>query len=80
MKAHYYPSTDSEDVEQAPCGSWLGEGSSLTGFWGNVTCRRCFKSKGKITSAAEADEDFIVKQMGEMADFISAQESKRTTL
>jgi hypothetical protein len=71
MSTHYYPYIgDLEELEQAPCGTWLGENSEFTGEWGWVTCGRCIRSKERLIVAIEADEREIVKQMGEMAEFM----------
>lgn len=75
MTTHFAPFTDLEDVEQAPCGTWLGESSELSGYWAMVDCRLCQKRKSNITKAAAAEERAIVEQMGEMADFMRAERS-----
>ncbi|MGW7235814.1 hypothetical protein ACWGIE_21900 [Pseudomonas fulva] len=73
MKTHFTPFTDPEDVEQAPCGTWLGESSKLSGDWANVDCRLCQKRKNNIIKAAAVEERAIVKQMGDMAAFMRGQ-------
>ncbi|MBF8764165.1 hypothetical protein IR009_02880 [Pseudomonas putida] len=73
MKTHFAPFTDPEDVEQAPCGTWLGESSELSGDWTNVDCRLCQKRKKNIIKAAAVEERAIVEQMGDMAAFMRAQ-------
>lgn len=73
MKTHFAPFTDLEDVEQAPCGTWLGESSELSGDWAKVDCRRCHKRKSSITKAIAAEEHAMVEQMGDMAAFMRAQ-------
>ncbi|WP_349975147.1 hypothetical protein [Pseudomonas sp. WHRI 8519] len=73
MKTHFVPFTDLEDVEQASCGTWLGESSELSGDWAEVDCLLCQKHKTKIIAAAEAEERFIVEQMGDMAAVMRAQ-------
>lgn len=75
MKTHFAPFTDLEDLEQAPCGTWLGEASELSGDWAKVDCQLCQKHKEKILASAEAEERFIVEQMGDMAAFMRAQSS-----
>ncbi|MDM9601390.1 hypothetical protein QTN23_26675 [Pseudomonas shirazica] len=67
MKTHFAPFTDLEDIEQAPCGTWLGEASELSGDWAEVDCLLCQRRKEKILASAEAEERFIVEQMGHMA-------------
>ncbi|MBK4999497.1 hypothetical protein IAE37_001773 [Pseudomonas sp. S31] len=73
MKTHFAPFTDLEDLEQAPCGTWLGESSELSGDWTMVDCRLCKKRKERIASAAAAEDRAIVEQMGNMATFMRAQ-------
>ncbi|MGN8259458.1 hypothetical protein ACLEJW_09010 [Pseudomonas sp. SMSB3] len=73
MKTHFAPFTDLDDLEQAPCGTWLGESSELSGDWAKVDCQRCHKLKSSITKALAAEEHTIVEQMGDMAAFMRAQ-------
>lgn len=75
MKTHFAPFTDLEDIEQAPCGTWLGEASELSGDWAKVDCLLCQKHKAKIISAAVAEERAIVEQMGDMANFMRSEDS-----
>lgn len=74
MKTHYDPHPHGEESEeQAVCGTWLGETSDLSGDWSRVDCRRCIRGKGKISQSVAAEEDAIVQQMGDMADFMREQ-------
>ncbi|AVH38030.1 hypothetical protein AL532_17620 [Pseudomonas monteilii] len=73
MKTHFAPFTDLEDIEQAPCGTWLGESPELSGDWSEVDCLLCQKRKERIVAAAADEERFIIEQMGEMAAFMRAQ-------
>lgn len=73
MKTHFAPFTDVEDIEQAPCGTWLGEAPSLSGDWAVVDCRLCHSRRERIIAAAADEERFIVEQMGDMAAFMRAQ-------
>ncbi|WP_323157843.1 hypothetical protein [Pseudomonas fulva] len=73
MKTHFAPFTDLDDLEQAPCGTWLGECSEVSGDWANVDCRLCQKRKNNIIKAAAVEERAIVEQMGDMAAFMRAQ-------
>lgn len=75
MKTHFAPFTDLEDLEQAPCGTWLGEASELSGDWAKVDCLKCQNHKYRISSAAAAEESAIVEQMGDMAAFMRAADS-----
>lgn len=73
MKTHYHPHPQGECEEQAVCGIWLGEASSLSGEWSRVDCQRCVRSKVKISLSAAAEEDAIGRQMGDMANFMREQ-------
>lgn len=75
MKTHFTPFTDLEDIEQAPCGTWLGEASELSGDWAEVDCLLCKKRRERIIAAAADEERFIVDQMGNMAAFMRAEDS-----
>ena len=75
MKTHFAPFTDLEDLEQAPCGTWLGESSELSGDWAMVDCGLCKKRRERIITAAADEERFIVEQMGDMAAFLRAEGS-----
>lgn len=73
MKTHYAPFTDLEGLEQAPCGTWLGDDSGLSGDWAKVDCQRCQSRKEKIIGPAAAEERAIVEQMGDMAAFMRSE-------
>lgn len=73
MKTHFAPFTDLDDIEQAPCSTWLGESSELSGDWATVDCRLCKKRRERIISAIADEERFTVEQMGDMAAFMRAQ-------
>ncbi|HEN8726635.1 TPA: hypothetical protein U8214_000482 [Pseudomonas putida] len=73
MTTHFAPFTDLDDLEQAPCGTWLGESSELSGDWALVDCRLCTKRRERIIAAAADEERFIVEQMGDMAAFMRAE-------
>jgi hypothetical protein len=75
VKTHFAPFTDLEDIEQAPCGNWLGESSELSGDWARVDCRLCKKRRERIIAAAADEERFIVEQMGDMAAFMREEGS-----
>lgn len=72
MKTHFAPFTDLEDIEQAPCGTWLGEAPELSGDLAEVDCLLCQRRKDRIITAAADEERFIVEQMGDMAAFMRA--------
>ncbi|MEG0635785.1 MAG: hypothetical protein RR517_25040 [Pseudomonas sp.] len=73
MKTHFATFTDLEDIEQAPCGTWLAEASDLSGDWAKVDCLLCQKRKKQIIASAEAEEHAIVEQMGDMAAFMHSE-------
>jgi hypothetical protein len=75
VKTHFAPFTDLDDLEQAPCGTWLGESSELSGDWAMVDCRLCKKRRERIIAGAADEEHFIVEQMGDMAAFMLAEGS-----
>ena len=72
MQTHFDPYVDTEDdpPEIANCGTRLGEECDLTWRWANVTCKRCLRSKARLTRQHEETEKIIVQQMGDMADFM----------
>ncbi|MFG0409535.1 hypothetical protein [Pseudomonas sp. FYR_11] len=72
MKTHFAPFTDLDDLEQAPCGTWLGESSELSGDWSTVDCQLCKKRRERIIAAVSDEDRFIVEQMGDMAAFMRA--------
>ncbi|KXS54675.1 MAG: hypothetical protein AWU57_936 [Marinobacter sp. T13-3] len=69
MATHYNPSHDNDEVEQAACGTWVGETSDFTGDWRRVTCRKCLRGQDRIMGVAVETEKDIVEQMGSMADY-----------
>ena len=81
MKTHFFAGPGGDDIERAPCGTWLGEGSGLSGMWEKVDCRRCQAMKAQIIESAATEERAIVEQMGDMANFMrsTCQESKPET-
>lgn len=72
MATHFDPYPDDDEVEQAPCGTWLGEASNGSSSWANVDCGLCQKMKTKISAAHAANEAAIVEQMGDMAAYMRA--------
>lgn len=77
MKTHFFSGPGSDDIEQAPCGTLLGEGSGLSGMWERVDCRRCQARKEKIIDTAATEERAIVEQMGDMAAFMRDEGGKQ---
>jgi hypothetical protein len=77
MKTHFFAGPGADDIERAPCGTWLGEGSGLSGMWERVDCRRCQALKEKIIDTAATEERAIVEQMGDMAAFMRAKDGRQ---
>ncbi|WMW04166.1 hypothetical protein [Pseudomonas entomophila] len=77
MRTHFATSADLDDIEQAPCGTWLGEHSQLSGNWARVDCLLCQKRKENITRSAQAEEHAIIEQMGEMAECMRADSAEQ---
>lgn len=75
MKTHYYPFGFPEDTEQAPCGTWFGIDSDVSGFWENVTCSKCKRNKKRIMKAIDVDEKSIIEQMGDMVEFMQREKT-----
>lgn len=75
MAAHFYPYQDDDEADQAPCGTWLGDSSELTGNWALVDCRRCLNNKPKIMAGHAGNEAAIIAQMGDMARHMAAKEA-----
>ncbi|MAB24945.1 MAG: hypothetical protein CMK78_11440 [Pseudomonadales bacterium] len=77
MKTHYMPyQYETEDIERAPCGTWLGEDSGVTGILEIVTCAKCIKKSAKILQSAKTQEEAILAQMGSMADFMRRKQAQ----
>ena len=70
MKTHFDPYMDDEFYDgPAPCGTIIGEEYNSTSLWEAVTCKRCLKKKAKLVVWFKETEEFIIDQMGDMADF-----------
>jgi len=72
VRTHFYPYSDGDDIEQTPCGTWIGESSAVSNQWTHVDCRLCIKNKTKIVASHQEQERAIVEQMGDMANFMSS--------
>ena len=79
MRTHFTGGLGGDDVEQAGCGTWLGEASNLSGDWVRVDCALCLKRKAKITKQHEVEERAIVEQMGDMAAFMKRNQPEAHT-
>lgn len=42
--------------------------------WDEVTCKKCLRLKDAVIEGQKADEEIIVQQMGEMAEFLKDNE------
>lgn len=73
MRTHFYPYSGGDDIEQAHCGTWIGENSAVSNQWALVDCQLCIRNKLRIVAAYQAEERAIVEQMGDMAEFMRAQ-------
>lgn len=69
MATHFDPQPNDDAADQAPCGTWLGDSSELSGNWAHVDCRLCLKRKPKIMAAHSMEESDIIEQMGDMAAY-----------
>lgn len=74
MRTHFYPYSPDDDIEQVQCSTWIGESSAVSNQWAQVDCRLCIRNKAKIVAGHQGNERAIVQQMGEMAEFIRAQQ------
>lgn len=76
----YFNSDCHDAPEKSSCGTigfWDGDSDEdcyqSTNVWDKVTCKKCLKQKERLQKGFESDEKEIVKQMGEMADFMSKE-------
>ena len=46
---------------------------NATDDWKLVTCKKCLRLKEQYIAGVKADEEAIVQQMGEMADFFKKE-------
>lgn len=71
---HFDPYFDTDGMDEnlkASCGvTYSEEYASGTMMWEDVTCKRCLKMKNRLQEDFEASERHIVRQMGEMVDFL----------
>lgn len=71
-KVHYNASHDGIEEsysERAMCGVKVGENYDFHYDWRYVTCKLCLRNRDKIESAVRVEEESIVDQLGDMADF-----------
>jgi len=46
---------------------------NATDNWEKVTCKNCLRLKDAVIAGIKSDEEAIIKQMGDMADFFEKQ-------
>lgn len=63
-KTHYFP-FGLEESESAPCGTFIPDDGYTSAYWTRVTCKRCWKSKDRISASIDADEQSILASMDE---------------
>ena len=63
-KTHYLP-FGLEEAETSPCGTLIPEDGYTSAYWSCVTCKRCWKSKYRISASVDADEQSILASMDE---------------
>lgn len=63
-KTRYYP-FGLEEGESAPCGTFIPEDGYTSGSWSGVTCRRCWRSKDRMMTSIDADEQSILASLEE---------------
>lgn len=75
MKLHFDPYRETgEDCIHALCGTVVGEEYESTTLWIEVTCKRCLVGKKKINEWVKETEKAIIKEMGDMANFMMNEE------
>ena len=67
MKTHF---GDVEYGEWSVCNT-LPEDVELTDDWSEVTCKRCLKKKQRYLELERVNEEHIIREMGDMADFFN---------
>jgi len=60
--------------DETLCG-YIGEEvcENATDDWDFVTCKKCLRLKERYIEGCKIDEENIIKQMGEMADFFEKE-------
>lgn len=66
----YFNDEYHECPEKAPCGIRVGENYQAANEFKNVTCKRCLNQQNRLTQNFQNNEQEIIKQMGEFADFL----------
>lgn len=79
MTTHYDPYSETLHGDITACGTVVGDKYSASANWNHVDCRRCQKQKDRIVKTVEREEEAIIKQMGEFADFVSKQDPEGVT-
>jgi hypothetical protein len=75
MKTHYGLVTEDYYDENTPCGlKDIGDEIPLSTDWEMISCKKCLKMKDRIIAGIKADEEVIVKQMGDFVKFVEREE------
>lgn len=74
-KTHYSNEPDIEEsyAETAWCGTPVGENYLFDSRWAHVTCQRCLRYRVKIENSVKVQEQDIVNQLGDMAEYFSKE-------
>jgi len=61
--------------EETLCGYPVGDSLEeyVTDCWNDISCKRCLRLKDAVVKGQEADEQAIIAQMGDMADFFKEE-------
>lgn len=80
MKTHYDPympsslyPNEEEPPEFTYCGTITGEEYYCTNSWDRVTCKKCLKGRDRIALIVNKQEEIIINQMGDMAEFFNKE-------
>lgn len=84
MKIHYgyiYNAGDYETkimcCEQTACGIDTEKTiENVTEDWDCVSCKKCLKLKDAVIQGKKRDEEIIIKQMGDFAEWMERQEKQ----
>lgn len=76
MVIHFDGYTNPADLEDVPegltdCGVNIPKNYYFSSNWDKVSCKRCLRQKNNILKSYKINEDAIVKEMGDMADFFN---------
>lgn len=66
---------DEEYGEWILCNTKYVDDIEITEIWNHVTCKKCLAKKEKYKKWHEENEKEIIKQMGEMSEFVYKNKS-----